>query len=633
MSELETTIPSPEKPRRDKPARPIYLLRHRSEPDFSREPLEIAAEHRDKLLAKLSLLYGEEKAVDCYAEVERLLQVYHAYKTPRMIEASSGFDVRERFSQQDVVLITYGDLVLFENEPPIRVLGRMLQRYARHVNTIHLLPFFPYSSDRGFSVINYTEVDPRLGSWEDVAVLSKYYRLMFDGVFNHVSAQSRWFQEFRHCNPEYLDFFTTFSSHREVSKDHLRLILRPRASKLLTPYRTLHGRRYVWTTFSPDQIDLNFQNPKVLERMLEVLLRYVRRGADVVRLDAATYLWCELGTSCAHLQETHALVQFFRAALDVVAPQVSLVTETNVPHADNVSYFGDGTNEAQMVYNFALPPLVLLAFQTGDATHLSRWAATLEKISDTATYFNFLDSHDGVGLLPIKDLVPPAEVEAMIERAREHGGLISYRTGADGEKSPYEINVTWWSALNRDDAGEDVDFQVERFVASRAIALALRGVPGIYIASMVGSKNDLEAVSETGENRAINRQAIRAERLVEGLEDPTTRISKIFWRMDELLKVRRRQPAFHPNGGQRVLVGNPSIFALLRTSPDESQALLALVNVTDARQSYEVEAGDLGEASGAEWRDLFPGNRIFKAKNGRLKIAFDPYQVRWLVAS
>lgn len=580
----------------------------------------------------LSFLYGEETAAEHYPELERLMRVYNAHKTPEMIADDAHFDPARRFTERDAVLITYGDLVKDGGgEPPLRVLARLLDNFVTNVSTIHLLPFFPYSSDRGFSVTNFQQVDPQLGTWEDVEALSLKYQLMFDGVINHISARSRWFQEYLAGNPEFADHFIGFSTTEAVSEDHLKLILRPRTTPLLTPFWTLDGKRFIWTTFSPDQVDLNYKNPKVLLRVVKVLLDYVRRGADLIRLDAATYLWWELGTNCAHLEHTHKLIQLFRAVLDAVAPRVALVTETNVPHEENVTYFGDGTNEAQMIYNFTLPPLVLHTFQTGDCSHLTRWAAGLAAPSPEATFFNFLDSHDGVGLLGAKGILPQEAVDDMVRRTRERGGLVSYRTDHDGGRSPYELNVTWWSALNPRANGESRSLRVDRFIASRSVSLVLAGVPGIYIASMVGGRNDLEAVTRTGEARAINRWTVDASRLVKLLENPLTAGSMIFRRMERLLGARVRTPAFHPDGAQKVLSLSEQVFALVRRSPDGEQTVAALTNVTSRPQTVTLRRGEVGKGWAAAWREILSGAE-YQTGGDALEIRLPPYQVCWLEA-
>jgi glycosidase len=611
-----------------------YRRRHRTSPDYARPLLEIPDAAAGIIRKHLGDLYGEERLDEIYSEIVRVMRVYYAHKTPTMIRDDREFVPADRFTQRDAILITYGDVIQSGEEPTLRILARILSDYFSNITTVHLLPFYPYSSDRGFSVIDFEEVDPRLGTWEDVEVLGDRYELMFDGVVNHVSSQSRWFQEFLDGNPLYQDVFVGFNTREEISQEHLRMILRPRSSDLLTPYRTIDGMRFVWTTFSRDQVDLNYRNPHVLLRVLAILLYYVRRGADIIRLDAVTYLWGELGTTSAHLPQTHATIQLIRAVMNLVAPRVALITETNVPHEDNISYFGDGTNEAQMVYNFALPPLVLLTFQTGDCTRLSKWAAGLEKISDTATYFNFLDSHDGIGLLGVRDLVPGEEIAAMIARAKEHGGLISYRTNEEGERSPYEVNITWWNAINREDREreEGSDLQVSRFIASRVIALSLRGVPGIYIIGMAGGKNDFEAVEASGEARSINRRVIDAAKVQQRVEDPDTHTSRVFGRMNHLIGVRAQNPAFHPNGEQRVLMGNQAVFGLFRRSPDGLRMVVVLVNVSDQDQDYEIREAALGVPWPDFWVDsLSERSTVCDADSARLTLA--PYEVLWLEPS
>jgi sucrose phosphorylase len=375
-------------------------------------------------------------------------------------------------------------------------------------------------------------------------------------------------------------------------------------------------------------VDLNYKNEQVLLRIVEVLLAYVRHRADVIRLDAITYLWRELGTRCAFLKEGHALVKLFRAILDVVAPRVALITETNVPHADNISYFGDGHDEAQMVYNFALPPLVLLAFQTGSAERLRLWAAELHPPSDSATYFNFLDSHDGIGLMGVKDILSPSEIERMVERVKQHGGLVSYRDDGDGTGSPYELNVTWYSALNREDAVEPLELQVARFIASRAIALALVGVPGIYLPSVFGSKNDIEAVTAGEEARAINRDTIDVPALLDLLRDHSTWASKVARRFGRLIRARIDAAAFHPNAAQRILAGNDAVFAVLRTARDGGQRVLALTNVSAQPQPALYLLAELGLPDGT-WRDVL-SSRTFEAGSGVLALRLRPYDVLWL---
>jgi sucrose phosphorylase len=606
--------------------------RYLREPDYSRSPLEITAPQRARIIEKLTALYGELDATAYYWELERLMQVHHAHKPPEMLEADATFDPRDRFTERDVVAITYGDLIDSPNTHPLRALSIIFENLFRGVfSTVHILPFFPYSSDRGFSVIDYEEVDPRLGGWEDIERLGDKYRLMFDGVINHVSSKSEWFREFLARNPNYEDFFVSFESPQAISEEHLRLILRPRTTSLLTEYRTLRGPRWVWTTFSPDQIDLNFRSENVLFRVVSVLLYYVRRGADVIRLDAATYLWRELGTSSAHLPQTHALVQLFRAVLDVAAPRVALITETNVPHEDNISYFGDGTNEAHMVYNFALPPLVLWTFHAGDWTRLATWASSIAPPTEATTFLNFLDSHDGIGLLPVAELLTPTERQQLVRRTTNHGGLVSYRAAGGGTQTPYELNIPWYNALNDVDSDESEDLQIARFLASRALALALLGVPAIYLPSIVGAYVTSDYKVNERDPRSINRNTIRVQALLEQLSIPQSHAARILERFVHLIHVRTGHDAFHPSAEQHVMLIDPAVFCVVRKARRSEGIVIALTNVTATAQELRLPLADLDEPHRV-WRDVLT-ERYIRAEGDLLRVPLDAYEIIWLEPS
>lgn len=601
------------------------------EPDYSLPLLEISDRKHRRILFKLEILYGLERAESIVVELERLMKVFYAHKPMELREWDKGFVPEERFTEKDVILITYGDLIKNDYNPPLKTLSRLADRFLRGtINTVHILPFFPYSSDRGFSVLDFETVDPNLGTWDDIAELSKKFRLMFDGVINHVSAKNRWFQEFLNGNPEFSDFFVKFSTKEAIPDHLLALVLRPRTSELLTLFQTIDGEKYVWTTFSPDQVDLNYHSEKVLLKMIDILLFYVRKGADIIRMDAISYLWEEIGTRCVHLSQTHTIVQLFRDVLDCVAPHVALITETNVPHDENIEYFGNGRNEAQMIYNFTLPPLVLHTFYTQDATVLMDWAETLDKISDTATYLNFLDSHDGIGVLPVQDLLPPDAIEEMCWRIMEHGGFISYRDDGEGGEKPYELNSTWFSALNDPNSHESHLLQIDRFMASRSIAFALRGVPAIYLHGLLGTRNDTQDILITRSLRSINRHNIEESLLLEQLEDSDSHVHRISDRMGKMIRARIGSRAFHPNGDQVVIRVSPSVFSLIRISPDCLEKVLCLTNVTDQEVELFVGAQTLGVTTGS-WRDLMSA-RAFSTDSGVLRLVLKPYEVLWLTS-
>lgn len=596
-------------------------LRH---PDYTQPLLEIGREQQARFLSMLEVLYGPGLAAATYPELERILRVHCAHKSPELREQEAAHDPHERLTERDVIAITYGEIVAKARRPPLEILHDLLLLFLRGViNTVHILPFFPYSSDRGFSVIDYKQVDARLGSWHDIRAMHRHFRLMFDGVVNHISAESEWFREFLNGNPEYQDFFRSFETRDRISPEHLRIIMRPRVSDVLTKYDTLDGPRWVWTTFSPDQIDLNYRNPRVLLRMLDVLLYYVRQGADLIRLDAATYLWEELGTTCAHLEQTHAIIRLFRAAFDLAAPHTVLITETNVPQEDNFSYFGDGTNEAHMVYNFSLPPVVLHTFLAGDTTRLRRWASQLKTPSEQTTILHILDTHDGIGLLGGRGVLSDREIDNLVQTTLAHGGLVGYRTDRQGRQSPYELNIPWYQALNGFDPVDPIPLQVARYLASRSIALALAGVPGVYLPAVVGSLARVTDHSQLDEPRSINRTLVTEERMLDRLTNPESSYHEVMIRFRDMLSARVSHRAFHPNAPQRVIDSPPTIFALERIHPGTGLPVWCLVNVTAAPQLLSLDA------ERTLWRDLLSA-RFFRTNGGALHLNLEPYEVLWL---
>ena len=606
----------------------IYML-HNPEPDYTRSLFEIPPEVRERMFNRLRFLYGEDEAKAYMPELERTLRVYYAHKPQEMIEAEKGSDPKDRFTEEDMSLITYGDLVRGERDSPLTTLHNVVNTYnPGTINTLHILPFFPYSSDKGFSITDFKTVDPRLGSWENIREITSQYQLMFDGVLNHASSKSKMFKEFLNGHPYYKDFFISYTSPDDLTPDQRSKIFRPRTSDILTKFQTIDGPRYVWTTFSSDQIDLNFRNPAVLMSVIEGLLFYVRQGANIIRLDAVTYIWAEPGTECVHLPQTHEVVKLLRDVMDVVAPGVALLTETNVSHEDNVSYFGNGCDEAHMIYNFALPPLVLHTFYREDAIVISEWAQNLKIPSKVTTFFNILDTHDGIGLMGVKGILSTEDIHYLTQRAKEYGALISYKMGESHTEEPYEINSTWWSAINHDKSDEDMDFQVKRYMASRSISLVIKGVPGLYIHGAIGTCNDHELVQKTGIKRDINRGVIESKIITDALKEPDSKNSLIHKRARHLYLIRTGQRAFHPHGDQRVLMGSPNIFSVLRTSPERDQHILAMTNVTSRVCSLEIPLSEL-KIEDTRWYDLV-SEKEWIAGNKKLTITFQPYDVVWL---
>lgn len=524
---------------------------------------------------KLSHIYAADVAVQAASHLQHLVEQYRG-QIPIPAEAS--------LTERDSFLITYADQVRESGKPPLQTLKNFCESHLRRVvSGIHILPFFPCSSDDGFSIMDYRTVNPSLGTWNDVKQLSNSFRLMFDGVINHASAQGSWFQAFLRDEVPFRDYFLTVEGNPDLSQ-----VVRPRALPLLTEFQTVSSKRQVWTTFSADQVDLDYHNPDVLLEIFDILLIYAQHATQFIRLDAIAYLWKEIGTTCIHLPQTHAIIQLLRAVLDEVAPHVHLITETNVPHKDNISYFGDGYNEAQLVYNFALPPLVLHTFRTGDTSILSEWASGLDLPSDRTTFFNFLASHDGIGLNAARGILSPADIAALVDQSLAHDGLISCKQNSDGTQSPYEININYFDALSDPNSQEPLEKQIDRFMAAQAILLSLRGVPGIYFHSLFGSRNWLDGVKANHYNRAINRQKLDRVTLEHELADKNTLRGRVFGRYQNLLSQRAASTAFHPYGGQEVLDVGRGVFGILRTSPDGTQQVLCLQNVTAITQPVSI---------------------------------------------
>ncbi|WP_099221680.1 sugar phosphorylase [Listeria costaricensis] len=551
------------------------------------------------IASRLQKIYGSK--VDTKL-IERIEKRVRESKLRQKRKRKQGWD------EKDVLLITYGDQFHEPRQKTLQTFRQMYREKLSFFELVHFLPFYPYSSDDGFSVIDYKQVDPRLGDWEDIENMEQDARLMFDFVCNHMSAKSDWFKQYLNGSG-YSDFFIELDPDTDLSA-----VTRPRATPLLTPFQTASGEtKHIWTTFSADQIDLNFANPEVLYAMLDVLMFYLEHGAAYIRLDAVGFMWKEPGTTCIHLDETHELVKLFRDIMNEVAPGAVMITETNVPHQDNIRYFGDGTDEAQMVYQFPLPPLVLHAIHRNHAGTLREWAKTIGLEKETITYFNFLASHDGIGLNPIRGIVPEAEILQLVEEVKANGGLVSYKKNPDGSESPYEMNVTYMDALSKKDDPDEL--RLARFLVAHAVLLALPGVPAVYVQSILGSRNDLAGVAQTGQNRSINRQKYDYAEISRALSGGLRKAT--YEALKQLIEVRKGEPLFHPNVKMEVLEADDRIFAAKRLAGEEE--LLLLHNLSGEVSSFEW--------TGSEYQDICRGETL---QTGSGFITLSPYEFRWL---
>lgn len=556
----------------------------------------------EKIKALINLVYGKT-----FSEA-------HLHMLLENIEKAASVITERRkmgWDEKDIVLITYADQFSAKGEKALPVFTRFYNKWLSHsFSHVHLLPFYPWSSDDGFSVIDYHEVAPETGTWRDVAELKQTTSLMFDFVCNHMSAKSAWFANYLKQMPGYDDFFISVDPETDLSA-----VTRPRALPLLTPF-TLHDGsvRHLWTTFSEDQIDLNFASPQVLIAMVDVLLHYLIEGARYIRLDAVGFMWKIPGTSCIHLEQTHQLIQLFRAITEAVAPGTVIITETNVPHKDNVSYFGNGENEAQMVYQFSLPPLVLHAVHSQDVSTLRQWAASLALPSTKTTWFNFLASHDGIGLNPLRGILPESEILSLVEKLQTEGALVNWKNNPDGTRSPYEINVTYLDALSTRESHDSE--RIARFILAHAVLLSFPGVPAVYIQSILGSRNDYDSVERLGYNRAINREKYAAGQIDCALEDKNSLRYQVYSALSQLIVLRRADKAFHPDSEAYFSESGKHVLKIVRVA-DCGEKITALFNFSDNSQTVE--------------SDIHSGRELISGKDiTDTTLILNPWQVLWI---
>ena len=522
------------------------------------------------------------------------------------------------WSEQDAVLVTYGNSVNAKGEAPLETVTNIFAAYfSSAFNIVHLLPFFPFSSDEGFSVVNYLEVNQSLGDWQDIERLTSITRVMADLVINHVSSRSIWFDQFKRGELPGRDYFIT----PEDSED-LSAVVRPRTTPLLTEVQTRKGLRKVWTTFGPDQVDLNFSNPAVLLEMVKVIRYYLDRGIDVFRLDAIAFLWKQAGTSSINRPETHELVRLLRTLIEHKQPKSWLITETNLPNDQNLSYFGN-SNEAHLIYNFSLPPLLLQGLLAGTSDFLNRWMMSMPPARDGTAYLNFIASHDGIGLRPAEGILDEAAISGLVQAVLDRHGRVSWREVA-GEPQPYELNISLYDAFGEVHGAED-EHQMGRFVLAHTIMMGLEGVPAFYIHSLFGTQNDYRRAEALGHNRAINRHLWQQEALEAALANETLHHGKVMRALLQRLQVRQMQPAFHPNATQYTLLLGSRLFAFWRQSRDREQSIFCVHNLTKRVQHLSIDSLNLivGEA----WHDLLSDEPL---REGTTKLTLFPYQAVWL---
>ena len=567
----------------------------------------------DKVSSHLRRIYDQLNDNDLKLLTESILDIigdvlHHSTMNPE-----------QKWSEKDVISITYADSIKCESEKPFKTLKKFFDNYLKDtINCIHVLPFFPYMSDDGFSVLDYSSVNEALGAWNDVEALSKNYKVMADVVINHCSARSQWFQNFQNQIHPGKDYFAT-----ALPTDNLSKVVRPRESELLKAVDTPNGKKYVWCTFSHDQVDFDFKNPAVLMEFIKIMILYSNFGVKIFRLDAVAFLWKKPGTSSINLPQTHEIIRLFRTIFESISPETLLITETNIPNRENLSYFGNG-NEAHCIYNFSLPPLLINTLITGNSRILKTWMISMPPARFGTAYFNFIASHDGIGLRPAEGLLSEDEIENLVQTMVNFGGLTSARNDKNGRKKYYEINISLFDALKGTEVGTD-EYQIDRFVCAHEIMIALEGIPGLYIHSLLGTRNNLKKVDNTGQNRSINRHQWNYKKLTQKLDNHESEEHVVYKKITSRIELRKKQCAFHPNATQFTLHLSDSLFGFWRQSICKSQNIFCISNISTQKQDLFFD--DLNLIENQNYFDLIENKTICR-KQGFTKL--DPYQTLWI---
>ena len=572
-------------------------------------------QQHDELALLLSDLFQGESSEAIQDLSSQLLQtVESAGVGSRTNGETSG--PHERWDGGSSVLITYADSLVGRDEAGLLTLSKVINgHYAALASVVHVLPFLRSSSDGGFAVASHEELEPRLGDWAYLELLSRGRTLMADLVLNHVSASHPWVQQFIRGEEPGLSCIYAPDPGGDWGG-----VIRPRSSSLFTTLATSSGPRAVWSTFGPDQLDVDWSHPEVLQGFTRLLSRLCAHGVSWLRLDAVGFVWKEEGSSCMHHDQAYRLVRILRRLLEQAHPKGVVVTETNVPEEENLSYLRSG-NEAHLAYNFPLPPLLLEALISQRADLLNHWLKRWPSLPVGTTLLNFSACHDGVGLRPVEGLMDAQRLQRLLEACERRGGLVSHRRLADGGESPYEINISWWSAM----AGEGRDgaqWQLQRFLLSQLLVLALPGVPAFYLPALLAQANDLQRFSQSGHRRDLHRPQQQAEVLERELADPQHPASQVLAGLEQAMAIRRVHSALHPSAAMRVLSDGRSDLVLLERGGG-TRRLWAIHNLTGRRLSLHLASGLQHEAP--QWWDALHQQVI----SGPY-LELEPCAVHWL---
>jgi sucrose phosphorylase len=427
---------------------------------------------------------------------------------------------------------------------------------------VHMLPFYrPFDgADAGFDPEDHTEVDPRLGSWDDITALAADYALMVDVIVNHVSSSSPQFRDWLAHGPEsaYDGMFLTFGGAFPdgATEDQLLRIYRPRPGLPFTPYTLADGRkRLVWTTFTPQQVDIDVRQETTRRYLLTVLDRLQASGVRRVRLDAVGYAVKTPGLTSFMTPETFQFIDEMTAWCHQRGLEVLVEVHSYYRFQVEIA------RQVDQVYDFALPPLILHALTTADADPLLAWMDIRPRNAVTV-----LDTHDGIGVIDVgadasdrsrPGLLTPEQIDRLVAIIHDNSGETSRRATGASNRDLYQVNCTFYDALGRDDA---------RYLLARALQFWTPGLPQVYYVGLLAGSNDLELLARSQVDRDVNRHYYTPEEIDAALRRPVVQ------QLCSLIRFRNTHPAFD---GEFRITGGAGQLTLTWTAGDELATLAA----------------------------------------------------------
>jgi glycosidase len=629
---------------------------------------------RQKLENLLMFIWPDHDPTALQAQFFEIIAEAHKRVPAEKTTESTGW------SEQQLVLICYGDH-LWSRDPnltPLQALGAFCRQHFSEPEfahlTLHLLPIYqsPYK-DGGFDVADPFAVNPKMGTWADVRAIRQHFQVALDFVANHLSTASAWFTRYMQDDPLYQDFFIGFDDEatvRRLEREVLPQIYRPRPHNPFIPVTKPDGAtRWVYMTFSDHQADVNYQNPFVFLKMMEVLLFYILQGVSLIRLDAIPYLWKEWGTSCAHHPKTHALLSLFRLAVDMVNPAVKLLAESMEPLADSLRYLSTTEQaKAHIAYNFVPCGLIPYTLLTEDASVFQR---NLQQFRPPGAEVDWAVvcgvTHDGSSLNPCR--APQSIVGEAVLQEEQINTIARYYTASGDQEiatrsalapeHPHHIRADFrqhFSAIHREQprfvnykAITDEDGQRQQIVyeaistyaslfrqnpdqiiAALAMALGLPGIPFTYFTLPFAVLNDYTAYLETGNPRELNRGRVLLEDLLQDLTDQGTLAHQVFCRYKQLLRLRASHPAFHPHGSLiPITTTNAAILSFLRISVDRTQQIMIVQNVSSRIQNVTIHLHNHVLNTTVACVDII-SEKSFPVKAQTLALRLEPFALLWL---